>query len=320
MSAGRLQNLASRDAPTPRGVVPVLETPFDEGGETDLDSVPALVSYLAGTGVEWMMYPGFASEYYKIDSHERDSVLALVLESSRRHKLKVVAGVTDHATVLAERHAVAAVENGASAINLLPPYLLGPERHEVDRHVRRVVDAVRPCPVVLQLAPALTGADMGADWLAALARDFDNLRVVKVESLPSGPLIAAIKAVAPTLSVMVGYGGLHLPDALSRGATGVQPGCSFTELYQHMWRAWLRDDIRVCRLMYDRLLPYLAYWMTSVELIVAVEKEISYRRGIIGSAHCRRPRRSLDAEERRMIGRFMAEFERELPVLGEARG
>lgn len=318
--AAQLGDLTAREPSSPQGVIPVVETPFDEYGDLDLDSVPNLVRYLAGTGVQWLMYPGFASEYYKIDSHERDSALSMVLESCVRHRLKFVAGVTDQATVLAERRALAAVEAGAAAINLLPPHLFGPERHEVDRHVRRVVDAVHPCPVVLQLVPALTGAGMAADWLAALTRDCENLRAVKVENVPPGPLIKVIKAVAPRLSVMVGFGGLHLPDALSRGAAGVQPGCSFTELYQHMWRAWRHDDVSECKRMYYRLLPYLAYWMTSVELIVAVEKEISYRRGIIGSSHCRRPRRSLDAEEQAMIGRFMAEFDRELPIVGEARG
>lgn len=310
---------SSRRAATPGGVVPVVETPFDDRGDVDLTGIPTLVRYLAGTGVEWVMYPGFASEFYKMDSCERSLALGLLLGEGRRHQLKVVASISDHATVLAERSAVAAVEAGAAAINLLPPFLLGPARGEVSRHVERVLDAVHPCPVLLQVAPAFTGSDIDAGWLANLARSRDNLRMAKLEHVPPGPMITALKDAGSTLAVMVGYGGLHLLDALRRGAVGVQPGCSFTELYVAIWRAWLLKDVGQCEATHNRLLPYLAYWMTRVELMVTVEKEISYRRGIIGSAHCRRPYRRLDAEETRMIDRFLVEFERELPALGGPR-
>jgi hypothetical protein len=43
------------------------------------------------------------------------------------------------------------------------------------------------------------------------------------------------------------------------------------------------------------MLPWLSYWMQSVELIVAAEKEISARRGLIRTAHCRAPAWRLDA-------------------------
>jgi hypothetical protein len=45
-----------------------------------------------------------------------------------------------------------------------------------------------------------------------------------------------------------------------------------------------------------------------VELIVAVEKVISVRRGLFASAHCRAPARRLDAEELSMVDRFLEDF------------
>lgn len=48
--------------------------------------------------------------------------------------------------------------------------------------------------------------------------------------------------------------------------------------------------------------------MQHVELIVAAEKAISVARGWFGSDRCRDPAWTLDAPERRMIERFLAEF------------
>jgi hypothetical protein len=32
-----------------------------------------------------------------------------------------------------------------------------------------------------------------------------------------------------------------MPDVLARGAIGIQPGCSFTEIYVELWRLWQTD-------------------------------------------------------------------------------
>lgn len=65
--------------------------------------------------------------------------------------------------------------------------------------------------------------------------------------------------------------------------------------------------------LHRRMLPYLSYWMQSVELIVAAEKLISLRRGLINSATCRAPAHALDGVEIQMIQEFLQEFNSELP-------
>lgn len=99
-----------------------------------------------------------------------------------------------------------------------------------------------------------------------------------------------------------------MPDVLVRGAVGIQPGCSFTEIYVELWRLWSTDKIAFQNL-HDRLLPYINYWMQGVELIIKVEKVILKRRGIIASDYCRSPSYMLDEHELRQIEKFMIAFE-----------
>lgn len=303
------------------GICPVVETPFTDAGEVDYQSFERLIDHLVDIGVRSVMYPGFASEFLKLSDAERDRLTTTLLERTRDVPAFVaVISVPDHATALAVQRAQDAVRQGAGAINVLPPHQLGPSGASVREHVQRVASAVAPTPVLLQYAPAQTGTALDGPIIAEMAREYPNICQVKAESTPPGALISQLLEQDPALSSVVGYGGVQLIDALRRGAVGAQPGCSFTELYLRMWTDWQagREDEAIA--LHTRLLPYISYWMQGVELIIAAEKRISLLRGLIDSDHCRAPARTLDAEEERMITRFLREFAIELGMTEEKAG
>lgn len=295
------------------GVCPVLETPFTDDGGVDAAGFVRVVDHVLSTGVTSVMYAGFASEFHKLTHGERRTLTGLLLDCTRgRPDVAAVVSVPDHATVVAVEEARWAVEQGADALNVLPPHFLGPSRAAVRDHLAAVLEAAAPCPVVLQYAPAQTGTALDASAIAELAARSPNLVQVKVESSPPGTLISALAAQAPELGAVVGSAGLQLPDALHRGAVGVQPGCSFIELYLRVWEQW-HTDRAAALVLHRRMLPYISYWMQGVELVVAAEKLVSARRGLIASAHCRAPGHALDAEETALVDRFLVEFADELP-------
>lgn len=290
------------------GVCPVLETPFTDGGGVDEAGFLAVTRQVIGRGVRSVMFPGFASEFHKLTDAERTRLTEMLLQQTRGIPVSAVISIPDHATRVAIAHALHAVEAGADVINILPPYFLSPSPTAVREHVGAVADAVAPVPVILQYAPTQTGTALDAGSISALARAHPNLRQVKVESTPPGALIAALRGQDPPLTSVVGYAGVQLTDALRRGAVGVQPGCSFVELYLQVWGYWSAGQQERAVQLHTRMLPYLSYWMQGVELIIAAEKLISQRRGIIASAHCRAPAHILDPEEVRMVGRFLDDF------------
>jgi 4-hydroxy-tetrahydrodipicolinate synthase len=299
-----------------RGVVPVLETPFDRDGAVDYVGFRRVVDHVLATGVGGVMFPGFASEFHKLSDDERWTLTDMLLERTGKCAgVTAVISIPDHATQLAVRAAERAVQAGAEAINVLPPYFLAPSGAEVSAHLQAVIQAAAPVPVVVQHSPALTGLSLSTADLVQLAHAFPNFRTVKVESVPPGPMVTALSHAQPRISTLVGYAGLHLIDAASRGAVGVQPGCSFTELYLAIWNDWTDGRPDEAADLHRRMLPYVSYWMQSAELIVQVEKTISYRRGLITSDVCRRPGRLLDRYELAGVDRFLNEFAVLLPVV-----
>ena len=294
------------------GICPVVETPFTAEGDIDPVALAALMHRLADAGIQSVMYPGFASEFHKLSDAERDTLTGVVIDTAHERGIVVVASITDHATRLAVARAEWLVARGADMINILPPHVQSPSAAAVRAHIAAVLSAVPATPAILQYAPGQTGTALDAPTIARMAADNTNLVQVKVESTPPGQLISALREAAPQLTSVVGYAGVQLIDALRREAVGAQPGSSFPELYLAIDALWRAGDVAAAEALHARLLPYISYWMQSVELIIAAEKEISARRGWIPTSVCRAPARVLDAEEQALIDRFLAEFATEL--------
>ena len=304
---------SSRTKAPVEGVCPVLATPFEPTGEVDYSSFASLLDHVVAAGVRGVMYPGFASEYHKLSDLERQLAVSELLERVPKDSdFATVISVQDHATHLAVKRAAEAAESGASAINVLPPGFLSPSREAVHRHLVAVAKAVSPVPVIVQLAPALNGTGLDAPAISRLTDAAPNVVQVKVESTPPGRLISALSSQRPPVASVVGYAGVQLMDALRRRVHGVQPGSAFVEIYSTIWQAWMDGMPSEAFQRHQRLLPYISYWMQDVELLIAAEKRILHRRGIIRSEYCRGPRYEFDFEEEWAIDRFLDEFQAEL--------
>lgn len=295
------------------GIVPIVAATFTDSGALDEDSFQALVRHLLGTGASALTLFGLATEFYKLADAERARMQALLLaETSRTPAVAGIVSITDHSWELAVERARAAEAQGADALMLLPPFFLGPGEAAILEHLRQVVGAVR-IPVIVQYAPAQTGVRISPALFLELREQLPNAAFVKVETQPPGRYVGELlERSGGRLKALVGYAGVQMPDVLARGASGIQPGCSFTELYVELWRRWQADQAAF-HALHRQLLPYTSYWMQGVELIIAVEKVILQRRGIIASARCRSPGYRLDARELAMIEAFLDEFAAYLP-------
>lgn len=290
------------------GIIPIVAAPFTSAGALDEDSFQALVRHLLGTGAQALTLFGLATEFYKLADAERARMQALLLaETSASADVAGVISITDHSWELATERARAAEQQGADAIMVLPPYFLGPAEPAIFEHLRRVIGAVR-IPAIVQYAPAQTGVRIAPDLFLRLRDELPNAEFVKVETQPPGRYVAQLaERSAGRLRALVGYAGVQMPDVLARGAVGIQPGCSFTEVYSELWRRWASDPAGF-HALHTQLLPYISYWMQGVELIVRAEKVILKRRGIIASDYCRSPAYALDARELAQIEQFLEAF------------
>ena len=295
-----------------RGVSPVLAVPFTEAGDVDHESHARLVEHVLRTGAGSLLVHGLVGESYKLDDSERRRVLSTVLQLARGKDVSVIVSVTDHATELAVRRAQEYMTAGADAINVLPPSFLRPSADQVLAHLTAVLEAV-DVPVVYQLAPNETGKSIATHELAALALSHTNLLLVKVETQPPDETMGELLTLSGgRLRLLSGYAGLTWPEAIRAGAVGVQPGCAFVEVYLAAQRDLDASNESGFRIRHARLMPYLRQWMTTVEGLIAVEKTILWRRGLIDSPFCRSPAHRLTPDAFATVDEFLNDFHDDL--------
>jgi dihydrodipicolinate synthase/N-acetylneuraminate lyase len=290
------------------GVIPIVAAVFTDNGLLDEDGFQALVRYLLTTGISALTLFGLATEFYKLTDDDRVCMQRLLLaETSRSESVAGIVSITDHSWEVACQRALAAEAQGADALMLLPPYFLGPSEGAILEHLKRVIGSVK-IPVIVQYAPMQTGVRVSPDVFLKLRDALPNAEFIKVETQPPGRYVSQlVDGSQGRLKSLVGYAGVQMPDVLSRGAVGIQPGCSFTEIYIDLWKLWQGDKTAFLAL-HNKLLPYISYWMQSVELIIKVEKVILKQRGIIATDYCRSPAYALDQYELNQINQFMIEF------------
>ena len=239
-----------------RGILPILAVPFSEKGELDAESFQTLVAHLLQVGANGVMLFGLASEFYKLTDAECDLLRSLLLTQTRTHPdIAGIISITHHSWEVAVTRARQAQDEGADALTIFPPFFLGPSEEAIVTHLEQVLAAVT-IPVLIQYSPAQTNIRISAATFAHLAERYPHLRAIKVETQPPGPFITALhEASQGHLPALIGYAGLQMPDALERGAAGIQPGCSFTEIYVELYRRFQAGDVAEMKRLHTHLLP-----------------------------------------------------------------
>lgn len=291
---------------------PVIAVPFEGDGRLDLAGFARVCDHIIGSGVQSSLLFGLASEFPKLTDDERATLLKVYCERARGSQLSIIASVTDHSADVAVARARRYIDAGAAAINVFPPFFLSPSKQQVLDHISAIADAT-DAPVVIQYAPNETGTGIGCADIAGLLGQHKTIVAVKVEATPPVAAIDELFATsAKRPAVLVGYAGLYWPEAVARGASGVQPGCSFVELYTAAQNHLDASDHAGFLAQHGRILPWIKSWMTSVERIVAIEKAILTARGLITSSYCRRPSFQLTAQDHADIGAFLRLFKNSL--------
>lgn len=298
-----------------KGVIPVAAAPFDEKGRVDYDGVRALAEFQVQAGANGIALFGFATEFYKLSEQEKFEFFRAVREQVAG-RLPIITSITDQSTYTAIESAMKMQDEGADAIMVLPPFLIRAGRDAFVEHVRAVARAVS-IPVIVQYSPEETGMPIDARTLVDLMNTADNLRYLKVESKPPGPMISQVREMASgDLGILVGYAGLQMIEALRRGAAGVMPGSSMTDIYSQVYRLYQSGRLSEAVAVHDKLVAFLNFIFQSIEMIVKWEKVILKRRGIIRSEYCRYPAYEPDIVAQRIFDEYYSRLSEELFALG----
>jgi 4-hydroxy-tetrahydrodipicolinate synthase len=252
-------------------------------------------------------------ESHKLSMEESRAVMTRYLRRVDG-RVPVVVGVSNPGTDPLVSFAGEAMAGGAAGVMVAPVSTLKTDE-QIFAYFSGVLDRLGDTPVVLQDYPLVTGVNISVETLVRLFERYASIKMLKHEDWPGHTKLSRLRA-APgrQVSILVGNGGLYLPQELARGANGAMTGFAFPEMLVDVCAAFQKGDAEQAEDIFDAYLPLLRH-EAQPGIGIALRKETLRRRGAIASAHVRHPGPKLSAEDLRELDRLIERQERRL--LGE---
>lgn len=205
------------------GVFPAAITPYHpKAREADYSAALELVDFLTAAGVDGICFFDATGEFINYSFAERHRLLSLAVKRSR---VPVIAGVSHSTLSGALQLADDAINAGADALLLLPPWFYRYGQAELEQFyrsfARETSDAV---PILIDNSPAFsTGLEFDT-----LRRILETGRFAGVRDATADPAyLDQLLDLRQGLPFAILSGSdLHAATALTRGADGLLSGCA----------------------------------------------------------------------------------------------
>jgi len=166
---------------------------------------------------------------------------------------------------------------------------------------------------VLEDYPPTTGVWFSTPLLNKLFTDLPSLKVLKHEDWPGLRKLTQFRAAEAAgerrrVSVLVGNGGVFLPQELQRGADGAMTGFAYPEMLVQVCNLHADGKPDEAEDLFDAYLPLIRYEQ-QIGIGLAIRKEIFRRRGVISSARTRAPGPTLDETDHSELSRLISRVE-----------
>lgn len=276
-----------------KGVCPVINVPFMEGGDLDPEGLGAVIEYVLQAGCSNVAVLALNSEPHKMTRAEKEVVISAFLDHVGKRANKLV-GIVENSLRGAAELATLACRRGAEGIILFPPSLVPPSGDHLMAYFKSIAAEV-DCRVMIQDAPRTTGVTMTTQFLLHTFHEIENFSYLKVECpLPVQKIAEITGQTDNKLRCLSGNGGIFAIDAFKRGAWGVMPGIGVIEYFVRLYECFSEGQEKKARDIFENLMPLLWFEDQSLEFFIACEKELLKFKGVIQSSHVREPRLQLN--------------------------
>jgi 4-hydroxy-tetrahydrodipicolinate synthase len=305
-----------------KGVFAISATPFSEAGEIDWASVDTLIEFYLRCGVAGLTILGMMGEAQKLSE---DESLQFTRHYLRRvnGRVPVIVGVSNPGTANLVKLSRAAMDAGACGVMIAPLTGLKTEAGIV-AYFDQVIAAVGPdVPMVYQDYPQATQAHISVESFLKIVDGHPSVIMFKHEDCPGLKKLSQLRQACDGtarryISILVGNGGLYVPQELNRGADGIMTGFAYPEMLVEVCSLFAAGKVSESEDLFDVYLPLVRHEQQP-GFGLAVRKEILRRRGAIQSATVRAPGPQLDAGDLHELDHLLARLAARLAARRDGR-
>jgi len=282
-----------------RGVFVIAPTPFKPDGELDLDSAKRMCDFYIEKGASGMTILGMMGEAPKLSLEESLAFTGTVL-THLDGKVPVVIGVSSPGMNLMADLSKAVMDQGAAGVMIAPPPTLKTDE-QIFRYYEQCVALLGDTPICLQDYPQTLGVHFSAPLLVKIFKELPAICMLKHEDAPglaklSAFRVACEKEIDRRVSILVGNGGISLPQELARGADGAMTGFAFPEMLVQVVNLYSQGRTEDGENLFDAYLPLVRHELQP-GIGLAIRKYILKERGAIAHDSLRAPGPKLTATD-----------------------
>ncbi|MBD1554609.1 dihydrodipicolinate synthase family protein [Pseudomonas typographi] len=289
-----------------KGVYIVAQTPFDEAGNVDLNSIDSLVEFYRQHGASGFTVLGVSGEAGKLTSAEAQQVAQRYIE--RAGDLPVIVGVSNPSLAQLADFSAQVMDLGAAGVMVAPPAGIQTDE-ELFGYFAALFRHNEGIPTVLQDFPFASKVAMSVPAILQLVESHPEIGLIKEEDLPCLNKITRLReSQGRRVAILTGNNAMYLPLELRRGADGPMAGFSYPEMLAQVYQLHQRGEADKADDLFDLYLPLLRYEAMGFWGVCA-RKEVMRRRGAIAHATMRTPGPRLSAQDLAELDRLVARVE-----------
>jgi 4-hydroxy-tetrahydrodipicolinate synthase len=283
-----------------RGIVTVLNTPFDSEGRLDSPALARNVEYAIRSGVAGFLVPAMASEVGCLSASERRLAVDTVLETAAG-RVPIVGGASAPTRTERRDRAGELLAAGCPCVLAAIPWNVE-EEYQAD--IEDLASLDLPCLMVQDWDATGRGAP-----IEAIARAFERVpsfRSIKVEVVPAGPKYSGIlAATGGRLHVCGGWAVSQMIEGLDRGVHAFMP-TGLHATYAEIYRLHAGGDRVGALRLFERILPILAFSNQHVDVSIRFWKRLLWRQGYYPTPSVRGDLEPFDVHQLRTADELIA--------------
>jgi 4-hydroxy-tetrahydrodipicolinate synthase len=299
------------------GVYVIAVTPFSENGALDLESTDRMVDFYLEKGATGLTVLGMMGEAPKLTAAESNTFVRRVL-ARVDGRVPVVVGVSAPGFAPMRELTESVMGEGAAGVMVAPPGHLRTD-DQIYNYYEMTAETLGDTPFVLQDFPLVTNVQISASVILRIVKALPTCVMLKHEDWPGLAKISTLRAANDKgdrrISILVGNGGMFLPEELGRGADGAMTGFAYPEMMVDVWKAYAAGNVERAHDLFDAYLP-LARYEQQPGLGLSIRKYTLAKRGAIASGALRKPGGKLSSADIADIEHLIARQTRRLGEIG----
>lgn len=266
-----------------KGIVTVLNTPFDADDNINLPALKRNVSEALDAGVAGFLVPAMAAEVYRLNESERLRMVGTVLEMAA-DKVTVIAGAGE-TDLLRSKHLIKKyISIGCRNILFQIPF---ENETQFKNHFNELAE-LGPEMIMLQDWHA-SGYGLPDELILDLFESVKSFRCLKLETVPAGAKYSRILELTEgRLNVSGGWAVNQMIEGLKRGVHAFMP-TGMHWIYTEIYRNWISDNEAAATALFEKILPVLAFSNQHLDISIHFFKRLLYRQGIYPTCNVRNP-------------------------------